>query len=86
MEDNLLLHMASLWLLEACQSRQRYEAVNAYLRRFLYLYANVLAGIDSIEKEETADEERNSKDHVQELRKELLQTIILLKEAQTISM
>jgi U3 small nucleolar RNA-associated protein 21 len=42
LEEGLpLLHMASLWLLEACQSRQRYEAVNAYLHRFLYIHANV---------------------------------------------
>lgn len=43
-----LLHMASLWLRVGCQSRQRYEAVNAYLHRLLYIPANVFsAGMDA---------------------------------------
>jgi U3 small nucleolar RNA-associated protein 21 len=83
LEEGLpLLHMAALWLLEASQSRQRYEVVNAYLHRFLYLHANVLAGIDSTERMEMTDEERDSKDRLHELRKEVLTTITLLKEAQ----
>jgi U3 small nucleolar RNA-associated protein 21 len=89
LEEGLpLLHMASLWLLEACQSRQRYEAVNAYLHRFLYLHANVLAGIDSdlkqqVEEEvELTEEELEAKGRIQALRKELLETTALLKEAQ----
>jgi hypothetical protein len=60
-----LLHTAPLWLLEACRSRQRYKAVNAYLHRFLYPHPNVLAGIDSTEREETTDEERDTKDRLQ---------------------
>jgi len=87
LEEGLpLLHMASLWLLEACQSRQRYEAVNAYLHRFLYLHANVLAGIDSDGKQaediELSEEERESRKRLQALRKELLETTAQLKEAQ----
>jgi U3 small nucleolar RNA-associated protein 21 len=83
LEEGLpLLHMVSLWLLEACQSRQRYEVINAYLHRFLYLHANVLAGIDSTQRVEMTDEERDSKDRLHELRKEVLTTITLLKEAQ----
>jgi U3 small nucleolar RNA-associated protein 21 len=46
LEDGLpLLTRAAEWLLEACKSRERYEAVNAYLHRFLHLHANVIAGI-----------------------------------------
>ena len=87
LEEGLpLLYMASLWLLEACQTRQRYEAVNAYLHRFLYLHANVLAGIDSSVKEEEGteltEEELGNKERLQALRKELLGTIVQLKEAQ----
>jgi len=41
-----LLVLASRWLLESCKSRQRFEAVNAYLNRFLYLHANTIAGIE----------------------------------------
>jgi hypothetical protein len=48
----------------------------------VYPHPNVLAGIDSTEREETTDEERDTKDRLQELREELLKTIILLKEAQ----
>ena len=51
-------------------------------RRFLYPHPNVLAGIDSTEREETTDEECDTKDRLQEIREELLKTIILLKEAQ----
>lgn len=54
-EDGLpLLLLASQWLLEACNSRERYEAVNAYLHRFLHLHASVIAGMgESQEDKET---------------------------------
>ena len=82
-----LLHTASLWLLEACQSRERYEAVNAYLHRYLYLHASVLAGIDSDSSQpsediEMTEEEIANKLRLEELRKELLETTVLLKKAQ----
>jgi hypothetical protein len=79
--------MASLWLLEACQSRERYESVNAYLHRYLYLHASVLAGIDSDSSQpsediEMTEEEIANKLRLEELRKELLETTVLLKKAQ----
>lgn len=40
-----LILLASQWLLEACRSRERFEAVNAYLHRFLYLHSLVITGI-----------------------------------------
>jgi len=47
LEDGLhLLYVASLWLLEAITSRRNYEAVNAYLHRFLTLHSAVIANID----------------------------------------
>ena len=47
LEEGLpLLILACRWLLEACQSRERFEAVNAYLHRFLHLHSNILADID----------------------------------------
>lgn len=49
LEEGLpLLIYASQWLLEACESRERFDAVNAYLHRFLYLHSNILAGIDGL--------------------------------------
>ena len=46
LEEGLpLLLLASQWLLEACASRERFEAANAYLHRFLYLHTFVIAGI-----------------------------------------
>jgi U3 small nucleolar RNA-associated protein 21 len=41
-----LLHLASSWLLEACKSHQSFEAVNAYLHRFLHVHGNVIAAIE----------------------------------------
>ena len=78
-----LLHMASLWLLEACQSRQRYEAVNAYLARFLYLHSNVIVGIDDSLNGKTYENvtEGASLDLSNE-RKELLETVRELRKSQ----
>jgi U3 small nucleolar RNA-associated protein 21 len=86
LEDGLpLLHKASLWLLEACQSGQRYEAVNAYLHRFLYLHATVLAGIEDsmpIIDQELSEEEQEAKRVQSSQRRDLLETISELKRAQ----
>ncbi|KAL7573857.1 hypothetical protein ACA910_012427 [Epithemia clementina (nom. ined.)] len=41
-----LLRVAAEWLFEETHSRERYEAVNAYLHRFLRLHASILAGIE----------------------------------------
>ena len=49
LEEGLkLLHIASLWLLEACESHLSFEAVNAYLHRFLHVHGNVITRMDSI--------------------------------------
>merc|ERR1712146_512931 len=92
LEEGLpLLILASRWLVEACQSRERFDAVNAYLHRFLYLHADVLSGIDeisSIEREsreefagaaEAATEQRQAE---RQQRKELALCIVQLKQAQ----
>lgn len=78
-----LLHMAALWLVETCQSRQRFEAVNAYMARFLYLHSNVIAGIDDSIKGSTDGNDGGdlAPDIVRE-RQELLATIHELKNVQ----
>jgi U3 small nucleolar RNA-associated protein 21 len=46
LEEGLpLLLLAADWLSEACRSRERFEAVNAYLHRFLFLHSFIFAGI-----------------------------------------
>jgi WD40 repeat protein len=42
-----LLLLTTEWLLEACQLRERFEAINSYLHRFLHLHALTIAGIKS---------------------------------------
>ena len=61
LEEGLpILHKAASWLLQASESRQRYEVVNAYLHRFLYLHSNTIAGIQEYFKnDEMKEEERN---------------------------
>jgi len=41
-----LLHLAAMWLLEAYNSKQNYDAVNAYLHRFLHIHSSTFFGID----------------------------------------
>jgi U3 small nucleolar RNA-associated protein 21 len=55
-----LLILASKWLLEACQSRQRFEAVNAYLNRFLYLHASTIAGIEDTHATKATNDENGN--------------------------
>jgi len=84
-----LLILASRWLLEACRSRERFDAVNAYLHRFLYLHANILSGIDDTAGSGMADEEegltpeegeQTKRENLQ--RGELASCIAQLKQAQ----
>lgn len=90
LEDGLpLLVLSCRWLIEACQSRERFEAINAYLHRFLHLHSAVLAGIqDQFErKQRTFEEERTAEEmellkREQEQREELLQYIDQLRLAQ----
>lgn len=82
------IHIASMWLLEACLSRQNYEAINAYLHRFLFLHSSVIAGIDN---EVKLDKNNNEKFHNREdmnrwqKRSALIETIGNLRYAQKLS-
>ena len=51
-----LLHLASNWLLQACKSHESFEAVNAYLHRFLHVHGNVIAAIEKEEHSEEMDD------------------------------
>ncbi|KAL3912292.1 MAG: hypothetical protein SGILL_006941, partial [Bacillariaceae sp.] len=83
LEEGLpLLIFAAQWLTQACESRERFDAVNAYLHRFLYLHSNILAGIDEYLKndgDETSAEERNA---MNRQREELASCMTTLKQAQ----
>lgn len=91
LEEGLpLLILTCRWLIEACQSRERFEAVNAYLHRFLHQHSAVLAAIqDKFERaRRTAEMQDLNEDdrlhHVreQEQREELLNYIDQLREVQ----
>ena len=80
LEEGLhLVHLASLWLLQAVEKRQNYEVVNAYLHRFLMLHAIVIAGIGEQPTEGDTLEYRSG---ANEDRIELLDTIAKLRKAQ----
>ncbi len=87
LQDGLpLLILASKWLIQACQSRERFDAVNAYLHRFLYLHANILSGIDEtlgngMEASPEKDEEEQKEQELQQ-REELIACIAQLKKVQ----
>jgi U3 small nucleolar RNA-associated protein 21 len=86
-----LLILACRWLMEACQSRERFEAVNAYLHRFLYLHSGILAGIDDVpkrkedEEEEITPESQEQQERQSRQREELLRCIDTLRGAQRTS-
>ena len=88
LEDGLpLLQLASLWLLEACESHQSFEAVNAYLHRFLHVHGNVITRIDEALKEKRKSSlelpEGEEDDHPQWLTlKDFTRTISQLREKQ----
>lgn len=84
LEDGLpLLHLASMWLLEACESHQSFEAVNAYLHRFLHVHGSVISRIDKALKEKGESPEGEDDDDPQKLKlKEFIQTISQLREKQ----
>eukprot|EP00547_Thalassionema_nitzschioides_P017362 CAMPEP_0194252542 /NCGR_PEP_ID=MMETSP0158-20130606/27839_1 /TAXON_ID=33649 /ORGANISM="Thalassionema nitzschioides, Strain L26-B" /LENGTH=978 /DNA_ID=CAMNT_0038989983 /DNA_START=392 /DNA_END=3324 /DNA_ORIENTATION=- len=52
-----LLTKAAQWLLEASKTRERYEAVNSYLHRFIFLHGNVIAGIEESFKSSDMEDE-----------------------------
>eukprot|EP00977_Amphora_coffeiformis_P004058 scaffold806_cov142-Amphora_coffeaeformis.AAC.1 len=84
LEDGLpLLGKACDWLLECCQRRERFEAVNAYLHRFLHLHASVIAGIkDDSFRAELSGADEESDESVKSSRAKLLERIALLRKAQ----
>ena len=84
LEEGLpLLGKACGWLLECCQRRERFEAVNAYLHRFLHLHASVIAGIkDDSSRPELSGVDEQSSESVKSSRAKLLEQIALLRKAQ----
>ena len=84
LDDGLhLLHLASLWLVEACESNQSFEAVNAYLHRFLHVHGNVIIQIDTDLKESENENLSEGAEDPQKLKlKEFADTISQLREKQ----
>ena len=96
LDDGLpLLHLAALWLTECCETRERFEVVNAYLHRFLHLHSSILIEVEqSLQNDSTqiksaseaADEESSELTAAWQSRKdqrlELLRSISKLKENQ----
>ena len=83
LEEGLpLLCMAAEWLLEEVRSRERFESVNAYLHRFLFLHAAVISGIEESKSPEEvdADEGVTKRDNGQ--RQQLIDAVRELKESQ----
>ena len=84
LEDGLhLLHLASLWLVEACESNQSFEAVNAYLHRFLHVHGNIIIQIDTDLEEDEKENQTEDEDDPHKLKlKEFADTITQLREKQ----
>lgn len=75
-----LLTKAARWLLEASKSRERYEAINAYVHRFIFLHGNVIAGIE--EKFKYSDQEDKGPTIFPDERKQLLEVVDELRKVQ----
>jgi U3 small nucleolar RNA-associated protein 21 len=89
LEEGLpLLYKASMWLMHATSSRQRYEAIHAYLHRFLHLHANTIAGIEEYSNtitgpDDDKDTQTNNKSKTEtEYRDKLLEVIKKLRQLQ----
>lgn len=79
-----LLHFAAMWLLEACESHQSFEAVNAYLHRFLHVHGNVITRIDSALQYDESGE--GSEDNAQNMKLvEFVETIAELRKMQQVA-
>ena len=77
-----LLHLASQWLLDECQSQNNFEVINAYLHRFLHLHASTIVGIDSSwQNGKNASELINDNEVTKNTRVQLLELIKNLKAA-----
>jgi U3 small nucleolar RNA-associated protein 21 len=78
-----LLCVTCDWFLECCQRRDRFEAVNAYLHRFLHLHGPVIAGIkDDTFQLDYGDTDASVKEFIEQSRKHLLECIIKLEKVQ----
>ena len=74
-----LLLLACRWLLELCQSRERFEAANSYLHRFLHLHSGILEFSKHEELRDLVDALCTSIDHSSEaLQKKTQHAICLL--------
>lgn len=85
LEDGIpLLLIASNWLLEACESHERFEAINAYLHRFLHVHGNVIIRIDSIlqERNDSSEGKPNEEDPRHTQLAEFVQTVGRLQSIQ----
>ena len=87
LDDGLhLLHLASLWLVEACETNQSFEAVNAYLHRFLHVHGNIFIQIDTDLKDSENENPTEGEEDPQKLKlKELADTITQLREKQRVA-
>ena len=83
-----LLLLAAEWLKEACFSRQRFEAINSYLHRFLYIHSLTIAGIESNLSNLPQSDKKVTDDEILEMKtkerdyERLLASIEDLKKAQ----
>jgi U3 small nucleolar RNA-associated protein 21 len=71
------LFLCARWLLQASKSRQSFEAINAYMHRFLHIHANTIAGVDtstfdrSLGDSEEAINQMQTKENFLDILKEL---------------
>ena len=83
LDDGLfLLYLASLWMLECIESRQNYEAVNAYLHRFLTIHLAVIANIEDESQRRGVANDASSSGEIVQRRGDLLDAISRLRAAQ----
>ena len=89
LEEGLpLIHSCAQWLVVACRSHERFEAVNAYLHRFLFLHSGVIAEIEKAQKDNGDEQQQQQQQQQQERlerqqRQELLETLRQLRQAQS---
>ncbi|KAL7469361.1 hypothetical protein ACHAXS_009623 [Conticribra weissflogii] len=69
----------SEWLLEACESNRSFEAVNAYLHRFLHVHGNVITRIAEVVQNEDGNE---NDEHLKQKLREFVDIVAKLRENQ----
>lgn len=74
-----LLQLASMWLLEACESNRSFEAVNAYLHRFLHVHGNVITRLAEVVQNEDGNE---NDEHLKQKLREFVDIVAKLRENQ----